>query len=113
MTGRIRRRPKVLRWDSARRRLLLERRAHRQRPQQSLGAPRFAVCVKNDGYGASLELNKIYLLVDDAEAESEGDLRVVDESGEDYLYPEEWFVRIQVPSAVEESLLKIPASRSA
>jgi len=66
----------------------------------------FAVCVKNEGYEASLERNKIYLLVPDADAEREGDVRVVDQSGEDYLYPADWFVTIEVPKAVEVSLLQ-------
>ena len=68
--------------------------------------PRFAVCVKNAGYEVSLERNKIYALVPDAEAEKDGDVRVVDESGEDYLYPAEWFVAIKVPDEVEASLLQ-------
>jgi hypothetical protein len=66
---------------------------------------RFAVCVRNSGYEASLERNKIYPVIPDAEAEREGDVRVVDESGEDYLYPADWFVAIEVPEAVEVSLL--------
>jgi len=53
---------------------------------------RFAVCVSNAGYPASLELHKIYKVLSDREAELEGDLRVVDESGEDYLYPAQYFV---------------------
>ena len=68
--------------------------------------PRFAVCVRNEGYGASLELHKIYRIVPDLEADKEGDVRVVDESGEDYLYPAEWFVPIEVPEAVQLSLLE-------
>ena len=48
---------------------------------------RFAVCVRNDGYEASLERNKIYAVVADDDAERDGDLRVVDESGEGYLFP--------------------------
>lgn len=67
---------------------------------------RFAVCIRNDGYSASLELHKIYRVLPDPEAERDGDLRVVDESGEDYLYPAEWFVMIQVPEALEASLLR-------
>lgn len=67
---------------------------------------RFAVCVRNDGYEASLELHKIYRVVPDLEAEGEGDVRVVDESGEDYLFPSEWFVPIEVPEAVQLSLLE-------
>lgn len=66
---------------------------------------RFAVCVQNEGYEASLERNKIYTLIPDSEAERDGDVRVVDESGEDYLYPADWFIAIEVPDAVEASLL--------
>jgi len=67
---------------------------------------RFAVCIRNDGFEASLERNKIYLVRPDADAEKDGDIRVVDESGEDYLYPAEWFVAVEVPKAVQDSLLK-------
>jgi hypothetical protein len=65
---------------------------------------RFAVCIDNAGYPASLELHKIYRVLPDAEAESDGDLRVVDESEEDYLYPAERFVMVALPQKVEESL---------
>jgi hypothetical protein len=67
---------------------------------------RFAVCVRNRGYEASLERNKIYVVLPDREAVKEGDVRVVDESGEDYLYPADWFVAVEVPKAVQASLLK-------
>ena len=66
----------------------------------------FAVCVQNDGYEASLERNKIYVVLPDKDAESDGDLRVVDESGEDYLFSAGRFVAIEVPAAVKASLLK-------
>jgi hypothetical protein len=66
----------------------------------------FVVCLKNDGYAASLEVHKIYRILPDPEAEKDGDLRIVDESGEDYLYPKDWFVLIEVPEAVEVSLLR-------
>ncbi len=66
----------------------------------------FAVCVDNSGYEASLERNKIYVVVLDKEAETDGDLRVVDESGEDYLFAADRFVAIDVPAAVRASLLK-------
>lgn len=69
-------------------------------------AARFAVCVRNDGYEASLERNKIYAVLPDDEAERDGDLRVVDESGEDYLFSADRFVAIEVPAAVRASLLK-------
>jgi len=67
---------------------------------------RFVVCVKNDGYEAALERNKIYVVVPDRTAENDGDVRVIDESGEDYLYPAAWFVAVDLPKAVEVSLLK-------
>lgn len=56
----------------------------------------FAVCVKNEGYAASLELRKVYEVLRDTEAATLGRLRVVDESGEDYLYPQDFFVHIEV-----------------
>ncbi len=64
----------------------------------------FVVCVRNEGYEASLELHKIYRVLPDPDAENDGDIRVVDESGEDYLYPADWFVPIEVPDAVQASL---------
>jgi len=67
---------------------------------------RFAVCVKNDGYEAALERNKIYVVLADRDAERDGDVHVVDESGEDYLYPAAWFIAVELPKAVEVSLLK-------
>lgn len=76
------------------------------RRRKSPTARRFAVCVRNDGYEASLERNKIYTVLPDAEAEREGDLRVIDESGEDYLFSAYRFVAIEVPAAVRASLLR-------
>ena len=69
-------------------------------------ALKFAVCVNNSDYPASLELHKIYRVLPDDGAAAEGDLRVIDESGEDYLYPANRFVPIAVPEAVQKSLLK-------
>jgi hypothetical protein len=66
---------------------------------------RFAVCVNNDGYPASLELHKIYRVLPDEDVELDGDLRVVDESAEDYLYPAERFVLVDLPQRIERSLL--------
>ena len=65
----------------------------------------FAVCVNDDGYPASLELHKIYRIVPDEGAVRDGDLRVVDESGEDYLYPVSYFSPIVVSAELEASLL--------
>jgi hypothetical protein len=67
-------------------------------------SPQFAVCINNDEYPASLERHKIYCIVPDKDAANDGDIRVVDESGEDYLYPEDWFVAIELPAAVKRSL---------
>lgn len=82
-------------------------RATATRSRKSVAAGRqFAVCVDNDGYEASLERNKIYVVVPDKDAERDGDIRVVDESGEDYLFSADRFVAIDVPAAVKASLLK-------
>jgi len=59
-------------------------------------APEFVVCINNDGYAMSLELRKVYRVLPDESAASEGDVRVVDESGEDYLYPATCFSPIKV-----------------
>ncbi|MEW6324449.1 MAG: hypothetical protein AB1515_03575 [Nitrospirota bacterium] len=63
---------------------------------------RFAVCVKNKGYAASLELKKIYRVIPDDQAATHQQIRVVDESGEDYLYPADYFISIELPQAVEK-----------
>jgi hypothetical protein len=67
--------------------------------------PRFAVCINNTNYPASLELHKIYQVLLDEEAARDGDIRVIDESGEDYLYPASSFVVIEVPQEVERAIL--------
>jgi hypothetical protein len=63
------------------------------------------VCVDNDGYSASLEKRKIYVALRDAAADKHGMLRVVDESGEDYLYPKALFRSIALPDAVRRAVL--------
>ncbi|MBU1616126.1 hypothetical protein KJ693_12575 [bacterium] len=68
---------------------------------------KFAVCINNSEYPASLELHKIYQILPDEDAAQDGDIRIVDESGEDYLYPVEWFVVLDVPYKVETSLLQV------
>jgi hypothetical protein len=68
--------------------------------------------VQNDGYEVSLERNNIYVVVPDKDAEESGDLRVVDESGEDYLFSSDRFVAIDVRAAVKVSLLKASWRRS-
>lgn len=63
----------------------------------------YVVCVSNQDYPASLELRKIYQSVPDSEAGAQHLIRVVDESGEDYLYPADYFVPIKLPKAAEKA----------
>jgi hypothetical protein len=69
-------------------------------------APRyqFLLCVKNDGYPASLEVRKVYQVIPDAAADKQRLVRVIDESGEDYLYPQKFFVPVELPLAVKKVL---------
>jgi hypothetical protein len=69
-------------------------------------AARFAVCIKNKGYEASLEIGKLYGVIRDRDAETYGYLRIVDESGEDYGYAAERFFAIDLPKPLEKVLLK-------
>ena len=64
----------------------------------------FAVCVRNTGNEASLELRKLYQVLPDPDANKDGMLRVIDESGEDYLFPSSFFVLAPLPAAVEEAV---------
>lgn len=66
---------------------------------------RFVICLQNEGYPASLELWKVYRVLADEKAARHHLVRVVDESGEDYLYPERFFVAIELPHAAEEAYL--------
>lgn len=67
----------------------------------------FAVCINNTDYPASLEQFKIYGVLHDDQAAEDGDIRVIDESGEDYLYPAEYFVPIKVPARLAQALLRV------
>ena len=67
---------------------------------------RFAVCIKNKGYEASLEKGKLYRVIPDRQAETHGYLRIVDESGEDYGYAASRFFAIDLPKPLEKALLK-------
>jgi hypothetical protein len=64
------------------------------------------ICIKNDEYPASLEKRKIYESIPDSEAEKHGQIRVIDESGEDYLYPGEYFIPASLPKNIEEAVRK-------
>lgn len=68
--------------------------------------PRFVVCVRNDNYELDLTLHKIYQVLPDASAERSGRIRIVDETGEDYLYPETFFRPVEVTRALEAELLR-------
>jgi len=68
------------------------------------GSPQFVVCINNEGYQASLEPRKIYQVLPDKEAESHKMLRVIDESGEDYLFPASFFSPISLPQALIKEL---------
>ena len=63
------------------------------------------VCVENDGYAVSLEKRKIYVALRDAVADKHNMLRIVDESGEDYLYPKAFFRSVALPQAVRRAVL--------
>jgi hypothetical protein len=64
---------------------------------------KFALCITDSE--PDLEIRKVYQVVPDESAEREGHLRVVDESGEDYLYPSSYFVPVEVPKEAEQALL--------
>jgi len=66
---------------------------------------RFVICVRNEGYEVSLERRKVYEVVPDPASAKHRLLRVIDESGEDYLYPEDFFLPIGLPKPVELALL--------
>jgi hypothetical protein len=68
-------------------------------------AAHFAVCLNNDGYPASLEVGKLYRVIPDKEATTDGYLRVVDESGEDYAFAANRFYLVKLPADVEEVLM--------
>jgi hypothetical protein len=64
----------------------------------------FAVCLRNGGFDASLEVRKLYPFISDPEAEANNLIRVVDESGEDYLYPARLFRKLALPGDIQRAL---------
>lgn len=66
--------------------------------------PRFVICIRNEDC-EDLEPRKLYQVLPDEKAAEDGYLRVVDESGEDYLYPQDYFISIELPQVVEKALL--------
>jgi hypothetical protein len=74
-------------------------------PRKSAG--QFVICVRNDGYPASLERRKIYQMIPDAAAKRHAQNRIIDESGEDYLYPAAFFVPVDLPAATRRAVLEM------
>ena len=70
----------------------------------------FAICIRNEGNEASLERSKVYEVLVDDDAAGHDMLRVIDESGEDYLYPRAWFAMIELPLEAEQAVLQAAAS---
>jgi hypothetical protein len=67
--------------------------------------PTLVLCLRNKGYEVSLERRKIYQALPDPEAKAHGQLRVIDESGEDYLFPESLFAVVKLPAAIRRAVL--------
>jgi len=61
----------------------------------------YAICIGNTGYPVSLERHKLYRILVDDDATVDGDVRIIDESGEDYLYPAEYFVLLDLPQSID------------
>ena len=66
-----------------------------------------AVCISNEGYEESLELRKIYEILEDSKASQRVMIRVIDEEGEDYLYPQQWFLTIHLHENIEQAVLEL------
>ncbi len=79
----------------------------KSKPKPSESPRRFVLCIKNKNYPASLELLKVYKALADPNAARQGFLRVVDESAEDYLYRQDFFVPISLPKAAEAAFSEI------
>ena len=65
----------------------------------------FVLCLNNKGYSVSLEQRKLYQSIPDKMAEKHKQIRIIDESGEDYLYPESLFVELELPTQIEKALM--------
>ena len=70
---------------------------------RSASRPQFVVCIKNEGYAASLEIRKVYQVISDSAADKHHLVRVIDESGEDCLYPQKFFVPVELPTAAKKA----------
>jgi hypothetical protein len=74
--------------------------------RKKVASTRLLICVENKGYTVSLERRKIYVSLLDPRAAKHGHVRVIDESGEDYLYPKHFFIPITLPQSVRKAFLK-------
>jgi len=74
--------------------------------KKSTPSRQLVVCVNNNGYAVSLERRKIYVALPDSAATKHGLIRVIDESGDNYLYPRKLFVPIPLPQSVRRAVLK-------
>jgi hypothetical protein len=81
--------------------------------KRNTSSSRYAICIDNSEYPASLEILKLYRVLRDRGAEQDGDVRVIDESGEDYLYPASYFVRVELPRHTLNVLKKSTARLAA
>ena len=73
-------------------------------PSRQSKPRQFAVCLANAGYKASLEVRKLYPVISDTVAEGDDLIRVIDESGEDYLYPARLFQKVELPAELQRKL---------
>jgi len=78
--------------------------ASRRSSKKPTKRPRYVVCLENKGHRGSLETRKVYRALSDAKGERAGLVRIIDESGEDYLYPTRWFARVSVPAKAKKAL---------
>ena len=75
---------------------------------RDISQERFVICIDNSDYPAALEVRKVYRVIPDREAEKEGLIRIVDESGEDYLYPLAYFASVSLSKETKRALLASP-----
>jgi len=68
--------------------------------------PQFVICIDNADTPVDLEVGKVYRVLPDRKGKALGLIRVVDESGEDYLYPADQFAPVRLPRAAQDALLK-------
>jgi hypothetical protein len=69
-----------------------------------MASHQFVVCINNSGFEVSLEPRKLYQVLPDSEAAKHHQVRIVDESGEDYLYPESFFLAVSLPERIAEQV---------